>query len=382
MNVTIVCDILGKENNGTAIAAMNLIRAMKARGHHVITVCPDEDKAGDPDTVVLKKRHFGPFDRYIEKNGVSAARPDPEKLKSAVEGADVVHLLLPFSVSRKMIPIAKSLGIPLTAGFHCQAENITSHIFLKDARRLNRLIYRFFWKNVYRHCDAIHFPSSFIRRTFEDAVGRETPGWVISNGVNDRFRRRETPRPAEWADRFVILFTGRYSKEKCHSVLIEGVRRSRYRDRIQLIFAGAGPLEKKLKRQSACLPNRPVFRFFERDEMLDVLNYADLYVHPAEIEIEAISCLEAISCGLVPVIADSDRSATRGFALDERNLFRSGDPDSLAARIDYWIEHPDEREAVRQAYIGYAERFRQEACMDRMEEMLLKAAGKGKRDVS
>lgn len=29
MEITIVCDVLGKENNGTTIAAMNLIRYLK-----------------------------------------------------------------------------------------------------------------------------------------------------------------------------------------------------------------------------------------------------------------------------------------------------------------------------------------------------------------
>ena len=46
MNLTIVCDVLGKENNGTTITAMNLIRSMSERGHHVKVVCADEGKRG------------------------------------------------------------------------------------------------------------------------------------------------------------------------------------------------------------------------------------------------------------------------------------------------------------------------------------------------
>ena len=122
------------------------------------------------------------------------------------------------------------------------------------------------------------------------------------------------------------------------------------------------------------MKNQPLFRFFSREEMLDVLNYADLYVHPAEIEIEAISCLEAITCGLVSVIADSPRSATRFFALGEDNLFRHGDPSSLAEKIDFWIEHPEEKDACRVKYLGYAKRFDQDICMDEMEKMLRDAA--------
>ena len=44
MKITIVCDVLGKENNGTTIAAMNLIRSLKEKGHEVKVVCNDKDK--------------------------------------------------------------------------------------------------------------------------------------------------------------------------------------------------------------------------------------------------------------------------------------------------------------------------------------------------
>jgi len=44
MKVTIVCDVLGTENNGTTIAAMNLVRSLRSRGHEVKIVCPDADK--------------------------------------------------------------------------------------------------------------------------------------------------------------------------------------------------------------------------------------------------------------------------------------------------------------------------------------------------
>ena len=107
--------------------------------------------------------------------------------------------------------------------------------------------------------------------------------------------------------------------------------------------------------------------------MIRIINLADLYVHPAEIEIEAIACLEAIACGRVPVISNSPRSATRYFALSERNLFRCNDSDDLAERIDYWLEHPQEREACSRAYSGYARQFDFDRCMDAMEGMLLDA---------
>lgn len=375
MVITVVCDVLGQENNGTTIAAMNLIRSMRAKGHEVRVVCPDDERLGQPGFYVVPRMNFYFLNEYVRKNGVCIAKPDDRVLRQAISGADVVHLVTPFFLARRALRIALDMGIPVTASFHCQAENFTAHIFMMDSREANRMVYNNFYRSVYRYCDAVHYPTQFIRDVFESQVGH-TNGYVISNGVNSSFFDNRTEPRAELDGMIKILFTGRYSKEKCHKVLIDGAARSKYADRIQLIFAGDGPLKEELTEYSReRLRNMPVMRFYSRNGLLDVLRQADLYVHPAKIEIEAISCLEALASGLVPVIADSPRSATRHFALGENNLFRSGDADSLAERIDWWIEHPEERVACSLAYKDYSRRFEYEACMDGMEKMLTDACG-------
>lgn len=96
---------------------------------------------------------------------------------------------------------------------------------------------------------------------------------------------------------------------------------------------------------------------------------ADLYVHTSDAEIEAMSCMEAFACGLVPVIADSPRSATPQFALDERSLFPAGDSDALAQRIDWWIEHPEERKDMELRYAEHAKQYALEKSIEQTEEM-------------
>lgn len=372
MTIVVVCDVLGTENNGTSVAAMNLIRSLRAKGHTVRVVCPDAERKNDADFYVIPTLNLGPLNRYVQKNGVQLANPKKSTLQEVLRGADAVHLLIPFRTSHTVAKLAQEMNIPITAGFHCQAENFSNHVFQMNNKHFNRGVYRFFDKYVYSRVDCIHYPTQFIRDTYESAVGHATVGRVISNGVNARFRPMPAERPEAYRDKFVILFTGRYSREKSHKVLIDGAARSKYANKIQLIFAGAGPQEQALREYAAKrLPIRPVMQFFSRDEMVRVLNYADLYVHPAEIEIEAISCLEAIACGLVPVIADSPRSATRFFALNEENLFRFNDPDALAERIDYWLDSPERRAQCRRQYLGYAKDFDQQVCMDNMERMIL-----------
>lgn len=371
MIIVIACDVLGEENNGTTIAAMNLIRFLKKRGHEVRVICPGEDRRGEEGFFVVPQLNVGPLNAYVRKVGVSIAVSENYVLEQAIRGADAVHIMTPFFLGKAALDYAMDEDIPVTAGFHCQAENITSHLRLMNSRLVNDLTYKVMYRLVYQYVDAIHYPTQFIRDVFEKEVGK-TNGYVISNGVNSRFRKMETERPEAWKGRFVILFTGRYGYEKSHKVLIDAVKESAHEKDIQLVFAGDGPLRDELAAYAESrLTHPPVMEFFSRDEMLRVINSADLYVHPAEIEIEAISCLEAISCGLVPVIADSPRSATRFFALDEKNLFRFNDPTDLAGRIDYWIGHPEEKAEYSEKYLGYTRQFEQEHCMSEMENMIL-----------
>lgn len=376
MRITVVCDVLGEENNGTTIASMNLIRSLRAKGHELTVVCSDENRRGQKGFVVMPKLNVGPLNGYVSKNGVSLSRADKRLLEPAIIGRDVVHIMLPFALGSAALRIAKKHGIPVTAGFHTQAENITSHIFMKDSRLVNDIAYRYMYHHFYRYVDAVHYPTDFIRETFESTVGHKTNAFVISNGVGERFVPNGAKKPDEFTGKFVILFSGRYSKEKSHQVLIDAVSLSKYERRIQLIFAGDGPLKDKLRDRARKLSNRPVFNFFPHNQMLNVLNYADLYVHPAEIEIEAIACLEAIACGQVPIISNSPRSATKKFALDERNLFENRNVQDLADKIDFFIENPDVLQEYRKRYEGFVKEYSHNACMDRMEQMLMSVVPK------
>ena len=370
MIICFVCDVLGRENNGTTIAAMNLIRSLRAKGHTVRVVCPDLDRMGQEDYFVVRTMNLGPLNNYIKKNGVVIAHSEKNILRQALEGADHLHILLPFALGTAALKIALENDISVTASFHCQAENFTSHIFMKNNPLANQITYKVFYRNCYRWVEGVHYPTQFIREVFE-SYGGITNAYVISNGVSKDFRPCAVTRPPELEGKDVVLFTGRFSKEKCHTVLIDAVARCRHADTIQLVFAGDGPLKEKLEKYSRKLQNPPIFRFFSREEMVRTVNCADLYVHPAEIEIEAISCLEAISCGLVPVISNSPRSATRHFALDEKNLFKCNDSDDLAKKIDWWLDHPEERAKRSREYLGYTQQFDFDVCMDRMEQMIL-----------
>lgn len=371
MTITIVCDVLGAENNGTTIAAMNLIRFLKKQGHTVRILCSDQERKGEDGFFVVPNLSFGRFlDAYVKKVGVTLSKPQEDIVRAALEGTEHVHSMLPFPLGMMAVKLAKELGIPTTAGFHMQAENFTSYVKMNKVRPLNKAVYKYVYNYFYKYVDAIHYPTEFIRNTFERNIGRKTNGYVISNGVHAYVRKRESARPEELEGKLVVLTTGRYAREKSQDTLIKAVALSKYKDRIQLILGGQGVKEKRYRRLAEGLPVPPIFRFYSRTEIIDVLNYADIYVHPAEFELEGISCLEAVACGKLTIVSDSKLSATKEFAVDEKCIFKTRDPKSLAAVLDYWIEHPEERKAYEEKYLRRSIAYEQEECMRRMEEMI------------
>ena len=248
MTFLIVCDVLGEENNGTTIAAMNLIRFLKSRGHTVRILCADQDKKGEDGVYVVPNMHFGKaLDAYVAKVGVTIARADEKIVREALAGVDHVHTMLPFSLGMKIVQIAKEMGLPVTAGFHMQAENFTSYVKLNKLEPLNKGVYKFIYKHFYKYVDGIHYPTDFIRNVFEKNVKQTTPGYVISNGVNSYVQKRESEKPEEFKDKIVILTTGRYAREKSQDTLIKAIRLSKHASSIQLILGGQGVKEKYYK---------------------------------------------------------------------------------------------------------------------------------------
>ena len=352
MKITIVSDAAVTGQGDASVAAANLIRSMKARGHEVVVLCPDEDKAGK--------------EGYIKVSRQEKGSAQNEAMESAIWDSDVVHIMLPGAIGRAAIKLCVRHNIPVTAGFYLLAESLTSRVRL-DNPLANSLAYRYLYNSFYRYADAIQYPNELIRDVFEKAIGRKTNGFIIPDGVDERFKPNGAVKPYEFRNRFVILYAAPFSREKSHSVLIDAVAMSKHNGGIQLIFAGEGKMKSALRERSERLANKPVFAAIPHSRMVNVMNYADLYVHPAEAEIESIACM---ACGCVPIVADSPRSAVRRFALDERNLFGNLDPVDLAEKIDYFIDYPEAVEEYRERYQGIVAAFSREACMDSMEEML------------
>lgn len=370
MNILLVIDQFDAANNGTTISAKRFATHLREHGNEVRVVSTGQ---ATEDKYVVADYQMHIAADLIRKQGFTFAKPERAVLDEAIRWADVVHFMMPFALSVEGLRICEELHVPHTAAFHVQPENITSSIGLKDAPLINSSIYLLFQDVFYNHFTHIHCPSEFIANQLRKN-GYTAQLHVISNGIEPEFSyRRGEPKRPELEGKYVIMMIGRLSVEKRQDVIIDAVKKSQFADQIQLVFAGQGPTLDALQKQAEGLANPPIFRFFTKTELLDMLAQTDLYVHAADIEIEAISCIEAFATGLVPIIARSPRSATPQFALDKRSLFIPSDAQDLAETIDYWITHPEERLRMEPQYAEAGKKYAISRSIELAEQMFQKA---------
>lgn len=370
MKILLVMDQFDHTNNGTTMSAVRFAESLKKHGHEVRIVSTGKES---PDKYVVRSYHFPPVVKQIIQNqGMTLAKPSREVLKKAIIWADIVHFLMPFPLSIQGAKIARELSVPATAAFHVQPENITYTLKINKVEKINTALYQGFKNIFYNQFSHIHCPSNFIAEELRKN-GYTAKLHVISNGVDSDFYFRKIDKIPLLRGKFVILMVGRLANEKRQDLLIEAAGLSKYRDQICLILAGQGPKKKFYEKAGEKLPNKVLIDFFDKEKLRDIIAMSDLYVHTADAESEAISCIEAFCSGLVPVISNSPKSATSQFALNNRCLFNAGDPYDLAAKIDYFIEHPKEKRLLEREYAVYGKQYNIEDCVYKMEEMFKEA---------
>lgn len=355
MKILIVCNNAYNRGNGMCTAILKLCKQLSDRGVDVrLMASENPDPDGPRPDYELKHFKFPFFEKIIYSNGFRYAKTDRKLIAEAVRWADVVHLEEAFPLEITTARIAAELGKPCVGTFHLYTENIMANLGLRNARFINHLVTQWWRRAVFDRCRIVHCPSESVREHLA-SCGFKSEMRVISNGIdlNCGFSLENT---ASSRPPYRILCTGRLSNEKSQDTLLEAMKYSRHSKDISLVFAGKGPKEKKYRSlaaslvRSGVLAHEPVFCFYGSEDLSRLAASAYLYIHCAWVEVEGLSCLEALRSGAVPVIAEGPQVATSLFALDARSRFPVKDARALAERIDWWIEHPEERAEMSPRY--------------------------------
>ena len=372
MNIVVAIDTYN-DANGCTIATKRLVKELRERGHKVNIIGALHEDPSDPD--FYKVRGFVlPGAEEAQKNmEFLMGRNDYKVFEKAMEDADVVLVQFPFLMARGVIKTANRLGKPVIGSIHMQPQNMMAAIG-KSGKLMERFIWFAFKFFLFNRVKIIHCPSFFAAELLS-SQGVNAHLRPISNGIPAEYEPGKYERPQWFGDKMVLLNIGRHADEKRQSLLIEAVKRSKYKDNIQLMLAGRGEMTEELKTKGKELPVEPFIEYISLEDKLKYLNTADLYVHASYVDLESLSCLEAIGCGLPCLITDSKYSAASQFALDDRFIFKADDAEQLALKIDYWYENMDELKsaALKEKVLKEAEAYRLAKAVNEYETLIKEA---------
>ena len=378
MKLLFALECANQPTNGTTASCIRFAKELEKKGHEVTIVGCDRIIGEKYHRYYgLPKYHFPFADKAIVKDGFLLCRLIYDTLYEAIDGQDVVHTFLPFKLSNMCRLIAEEKGIAVTGAFHTVPQNYTAAIHLGWSKLINGIILHCCRKYYYENIRYIHCPSQMAADIMTSHKFKNCEPRVISNGVNEYFKKLENiKKPEQFADKFVVCMSGRLADEKRQDLIIKAVAKSKYNDKIQVILCGQGPNhDRYLKLAKKCkLANPLIIKYCNAEELRETLNYIDLYVHASDYEIEGISCMEAITCGAVPLISNHKFCATKEFALDKEHcLFKASSVKDLKNKIEWFYEHPEEHDKLKHLYEKNVDKYSMSHSLDAFEKMLIDA---------
>jgi 1,2-diacylglycerol 3-alpha-glucosyltransferase len=336
LKIAMVIDAYDDGKNGAIISTKRFVELLR-KEHEVYIITTGKPEQGK---ILLRKFYPPGVSGVMKKMQTPLAIPSERILKNAIREMHIVHVQFPFLLGVRSVRIARNLKKPVVTTFHIQAEHLAINAGIHSEKFI-RYCYKFWIKYLYNPSDFVICPSQHAQDLLK-YHGLTSPSIVISNGIIPLYKPGNFEKKENYSSRFVILSVGRYAPEKRQDLIIEAVNRSKYREDIQLILIGEGIRKEQLSKHGEVLPHPPILLTLPPEELVYYYNIADLYIHAASVEVEGMTVLEAMGCGLPILVADNPGSAAKQFALDSRSLFKGDDASDLVSKIEYWIEHPEE----------------------------------------
>lgn len=374
MKILFVINSFDTTGNGLAASARRTVQALKKAGEDVRVLSrknPDQNGI-QPDYIMPEFDLPWIFGKLVNEEGYAFATPDKKIIQEAVAWADVIHLEEPFPLQAAVCQIAGKMHVPCTCTYHIHPENVFASVGMENSFLINDAMMKIWCRKIFNHCVIMQAPSENAAQRLESYHVKPEIR-VISNGIIP------TPRPIPSTERkvppYVIINIGRYSREKNQMLLLKAMHYSKYAQQIQLVFAGKGPYESKLRNagnqlmEKGILSYQPIMKFMTYEELQKLSVNAELFVHCADIEVEGMSCMETIRNGLVPVIAKGKYTACSQFALNKKSIYPCGDAKALAERIDYWLSDDKRRKSEAEKYLVDTKKYDINQSISQLQKM-------------
>lgn len=287
---------------------------------------------------------------------------------------DIIHVHSPVVLGNIAQLLAGVLHKPVVATNHYLPINLsrsfTSHP--RMGKHFSNIAYSYLVSFCNR-CEYVTAPTTTALKLLHEH-GLRVPAGVISNGID---LKKFTPgeRSEEVRLRFnlpsgrpLALYVNRLNDEKRVDVLLDTATKMTGNGYIAIVGSGPAQAELRARAERLKIGDRVAFLGYVSDaDLLALRRLADVFVIPSEAELQSLSTLEAMACGL-PVIA-ANAYALPELAHHEENgfLFQPGNSDELAHHLDTLLGDASLRERMGAASLQIIARHDRSYVLDQWE---------------
>lgn len=344
MNIAILFDAMYEQGVGSLVSTLRFSELLKQKGHHIIFIA--STYPGRPKVEMyhgFKVYRFPSLTLPKTEKKFRICFPRSKELIKIFkkENIDILHIMMATPAAVTAVKVAQKLGLKIVAHSHTQPENILLHApWFLQGKSVNAWVYKYIiW--LYKKADIIICPSKFAEKILKK-YDAHLHTVVISNGIDSGIFKKVSSSTFSRKFHLIgknvkILFVGRIAPEKNISVIIKAMPKIVERfPTIEAVIIGFGPLRHELEQLAQRLGVGRYVKFLGRvshDDLVGAYSACDIFVLPSYAELEGIVVLEAMSCGMPIIIADSKNSASVDFVDGNGFLFKANDPASLAEKI-------------------------------------------------
>jgi glycosyltransferase involved in cell wall biosynthesis len=315
------------------------------------------------------KYHFAPFPLLYVKKIVEEFKPD------------IINVCSPYPISICAMICAKKKHIPLVGSIHILPENVLAPFF---SSALYSIMVKYTWSYLvyfYNRVDWVTVPTQTGAAMYQEK-GLKTPVNSISNGVDiqmfkptnkgDYLRKR-----FNLPEKPLILYTGRINQEKNVDVLVKAIPFVLKSIDAHFLFCGSGGLKSdmmKLTQELGVDMHTTFIDFLDWSDYPNIFTLADVFVMPAESELQSIVTLEAVASGVPPVVVN--KGAVPELVSAENGLFfEPQDSNQLATNIITILSDTKLRNTMKKNSLRLSEKHSMNTVGTLYEEVYEKVLG-------
>lgn len=344
MRILIITATYEPSVNGVAITTTLQKKGLEERGHRVHILCPHHPlESPSPNVTRLPsvpnfKAPDYPLPLLI---------PTPQIMHTLSQDFDLIYFHQPFFIGGFSQFIARLKSVPNIFFFHSLYNEVAkTHLPPLLHPASDKIIWD--WtKKVVRNSSHIIVETPSIRQIVM-AYNENTPMSVIPS-IRPPMATNSTKRSLRTKYHIptnipVVICVSRLSKEKNLDILIPIIASISQKTRFYFCFIGNGPEKNNLASLAKSSETSHCISFLDNipfSLMPDIYNFADILVHPAKTDTQAVVVTEAMSVGL-PIVA-FDCQGPRDFVVHNKNGYLASSNEQLSQYLMHLILNSPQR---------------------------------------